>query len=659
MKSNNLKKHVTVFNWFLGFALLILAAPCASLTLGQVRGAVLLGQPLSLTVTLQVGPDEILDGLCFDADVFYGENRQDTSRVSVNPILQQRGNLNSVQIVVSAPIDEPVVTLYVRSTCAAKTSKKFVLLSDLASDVLAQIPNLGDRTFSNSVAVQSTVKAAPFQRPPSNKASNSSAQERQRSVVREPKLTLLDERKGARTTLEMTKSGAGRSKLTMSVVDLIDIRDPRLKISGQLMSIPSDDLAKRAMASAIWLALNKSPEDQAKDLATLAELTGDVDNLRAITNKNQQDLADLATRLHEAESERYANPFVYLLAALLLATAAALVLFVIRRRTDSEVSGPWWRADRHQAVGVTNQTDPEDPEINVVYIPSSFVSTPDAQPIAHELAGALSKSEFRNSGLDIDLDLDSPINPALKLSEPVRRDEIANRSASIATLNIGQRDAVHSLHASLQALNTQEMLDVRQQADFFMTLGQHEEAIQVLEASLLESESSNPLVYLDLLAVLHTLSRKSSFDKHRADFNELFTGRVPIYSSFGRPGNSLDAYPQICGEIENIWGKDSTIEFLEQCMVRRSEDALDHYFDLEAFRDLLMLHAVASRFELSAETDSAPMPFSAVKTNPPVESLDSLQGDRFQASATGEDNPHNLIDFDVSGLSATAPLADK
>ena len=87
------------------------------------------------------------------------------------------------------------------------------------------------------------------------------------------------------------------------------------------------------------------------------------------------------------------------------------------------------------------------------------------------------------------------------------------------------------MNASLKALNTREMLDVRQQAEFFMTLGQHEDAIGMLKDSIDGSPDSNPLVYLDLLRLLHTLGRKTEFDQYRDDFNALFTVCRPIPNS--------------------------------------------------------------------------------------------------------------------------------
>ena len=135
MKQKNTKTH-----WVLGVALVCVATTSAALTLGRARGAVLLGQPLSLTVAVQAETDEAAADLCFEADVFYGDNRQEASRVSVVPMRLESGAFTAVKVTVASPIDEPIVTVYLRSACGQKTSRKYVLLSDLASDLAPALP---------------------------------------------------------------------------------------------------------------------------------------------------------------------------------------------------------------------------------------------------------------------------------------------------------------------------------------------------------------------------------------------------------------------------------------------------------------------------------------------------------------------------------------
>jgi hypothetical protein len=170
---------------------------------------------------------------------------------------------------------------------------------------------------------------------------------------------------------------------------------------------------------------------------------------------------------------------------------------------------------------------------------------------------------------------------------------------------------------NLKTINTQEMLDVRQQAEFFMALGQHDDAVKLLVTNIQSSDDANPLIYLDLLKIFHTLSRRADFEHYRTEFNQQFTGRIPEYSSFLLEGNGLDVYADICQQIVVLWPTDYTVDFIEQCLVRTPEDDPEQGIDLEAFKDLLLLYGVLKR--LDQTVDSAVAPFSASRTaNSPV-----------------------------------------
>lgn len=115
--------------------LLCSAMESSALTLGRARGAALLGQPFQITVPVQLAVDEDGSGICFEADVFYGDNKQEGSRVSVTPELSASGQPTAVRIQARQPVDEPVVSVYLRSGCGVSTSRRYVLLADLVSEV--------------------------------------------------------------------------------------------------------------------------------------------------------------------------------------------------------------------------------------------------------------------------------------------------------------------------------------------------------------------------------------------------------------------------------------------------------------------------------------------------------------------------------------------
>ncbi len=655
------------------------ATSSAALTLGRARGAVLLGQPLSLTVAVQADNDDAAADLCFDADVFYGDVRQDASRISVVPVRQESGAPNAVRLSVASPIDEPIVTVYLRSGCGQKTSRKYVLLSDLASDVApAQLGEVSTRPARASLPAAVGEPVTLVSEAPKQPGSASPKIDKPPSASKKRALSAVTP-EASGPSVALKPAAPSKSRLKLSILDLVDIKEPILKLSNELSSLPSEDPQKRDAAIALWRSLNTSPQDLIADETQQKALSEDLKSLREISAKNQKELQALSGRLQQAESERYANPLVYALGALLLMAALALIALFLKLRSNGDDS-PWWRSDSQHDDDAGEITHASQLDLGTLSSPvNSPVAAGDTVLSQRKQAAAQTTVDFSNSGLDIDLDLDSPAPLSLEAPQPVQRKDVAVAVIAKGTgISSAHRDMSQSMHASLHAINTQEMLDVRQQADFFMTLGQHQEAIGLLEGSIFENEASNPLVYLDLLKVLHTLSRKPAFDHYRGEFNAIFTGRVQAYATFGQPGNSLDAYPQICGEISGLWGTATAVEFLEQCMVRRPEDAPEMYFDLDAFRDLLLLHAVASRLGLNQISDSGLMPFSALKMattsdtqdvsfgalpagmsemTMPVQPVEPV-GHELAVDLDLSSEDHNLIDFDASGLTVNLPSTD-
>lgn len=103
----------------------------SAITLGKVRGAAWIGQGLDVTVPVQLEGAAADRGVCAEADIFHADSRQDNSRIRITTEPSDQGDAVNVRIVSSAPVDEPVVTIYVRAGCTQKVSRRYVFLADL------------------------------------------------------------------------------------------------------------------------------------------------------------------------------------------------------------------------------------------------------------------------------------------------------------------------------------------------------------------------------------------------------------------------------------------------------------------------------------------------------------------------------------------------
>lgn len=581
-----------------GIALACAASGGSALTLGRASGAAILGRPLELTVPVQVAADEEVAGLCFEADVFYGDIRQDPNRVTVTSETFAQGLSFKVRVLASAHVDEPVVTVYLRAACGRQATRRYVLLADLVSELApapAALPLVTPPITGTSIATGKAplLKGLPVEIA-TLKPTKRGVRPRDDGAVASPPVS-------TQLKLAETAPAGQRARLRLAPLDFTQERDPTLKISNELSAPPTEDMQKRGEAAALWRSLNATPQDILRDGARLQAMESDLKALQDLTEKNRREMLDLVGRLDRAESQRYANPLVYGLLALLLACGAGLAYGWFRLRSASLGSTPWWRG--HSADEKADHLDADHADVALAQQPETKLPKP---------LPSLAASDPSVGVYEVDIDLQLADSAFSDLGKPTPGLSSEAGIPAVQRVAAGldsQRDSSPSMHGTLREISTEEMLDVRQQADFFMTLGQYDEAIGVLEGCINTSGESNPLVYLDLLRVLHTLSKKSGYDHYRDRFNALFTGAVPVYASFHQQGNNLNAYPDICARIVELWPSTEALEYIEKCLVRVPGTVQTQGFDLEAFRDLLMLHGVIKR--LASASESGLIPFSA------------------------------------------------
>jgi hypothetical protein len=114
----------------LGLALIGTAPWCAALNIGKVHGSAWIGQPLDVSVPLELDAGQAATDLCPQADVFHGEMHQDNALVRVTIEAGARPDGGLLRIRSAARVDEPVVTVNLRLGCTQKTAYRLVLLAD-------------------------------------------------------------------------------------------------------------------------------------------------------------------------------------------------------------------------------------------------------------------------------------------------------------------------------------------------------------------------------------------------------------------------------------------------------------------------------------------------------------------------------------------------
>ncbi|MGE0497058.1 MAG: FimV family protein [Ramlibacter sp.] len=657
-----------------GGILLLAAVNAFALTLGKPRGAVLIGQPLNLAVQVRLDPSDEVSSACFEADVFHADNRVSGTRVSA-VFEPGTGGDGVVRVRSSALVDEPVVTVYLRAGCSQKVTRRYVLLADIPSDV--QVPAQAAAAAVQATPVSPAAPLAPAAPPvvvipgpsasaaapvPQAATAQAAAPARQRPSRASPAPAKSASARPAPAKPDKPARAPRQARLKLEPLDLLVERDPTLKATAEMQNVPPVTDEQRAQAAALWRALNAQPQDVLRDTQRLQALEADVRGLRDQTVKNQASLGALRAQLQQAENERYANGLVYAL-VVALALMLALAAYLWQRGRTRGLSGrDWWR--RSETAG--GELDELEPDSLVAPL-----SRPAAGPAQRAVA------------LDVDLDVDESMFSTLKAARPViPAASPAPAAAARRPPDSGPNsDFVASVPGSARAVNVEELFDIQQQADFFVSLGQHDQAIEVLRNHIGDNTRTSALTYLDLLKIYHSIGRRDDYDLLRDDFNKVFNAQVPVFDAFSDQSSGLEAYHNALARIEALWPSPKVLEIIEESIFRKPDQG-GEAFDLEAYRELLLLYAMAkdvverggaAEFELSGASqgvrDSQPSTgFSHTNILPLSASLDSRNRDSVRDSQPGDEaaedalpeiplpKPSPRLGLDID-LSEPAPLS--
>ena len=542
-----------------------LCTPASALTLGRLQGVALLGKPLDVAVTVQMAGDSP-DLSCFSAKVRMGENTTTRAQLSLSP-----GAAPDTQMLRVRSADrvlEPALAIEVESACGQRVVRKYVLLAEYSAESADQPVMPESRSQSAAVSEAPARASVTKDVPVSEKAAD-------------PVKAVPPVKKQFGAKLHLTPQPNVVAK-NSAALDALERR--------------VDQITQRQDT---FEAADKSLQTQAK----VDALAGQLDSLQKLTLKNQQNLTTLTALVDQIRTNaESSSAWVWAVGVLLILILTTLIWLILRVRSSALASAPWWSPQSANvrpsaSSGPTKGNAKAGEKTSLDKTAASNRSGAGIAGASVGLAAALASS--RQAAV--------PAAEATSVSK-VDKEHAVPPSAPVAS-RFDRREFAHSSAAALRSVNTREMLDVRQQADFFVALGQYDRAAKVLESSISQSDGANPLVYLDLLKILHSLGLEAEFERYRSEFNQQFTGCVPEYFKFEQEGRGLEAYDALSREIAELWGSHNAIDFIELCLVRTDPEDHSQDLDLEAFRDLLLLHGVLRRLEDVQESDM--MPFSA------------------------------------------------
>lgn len=548
------------------------AATGMAVSLGRSQGPALVGRALDISIQAMLDGSENFANACLGAEVFYADNRVENSRVRVFLEKTGPGQQALIRVRASAVVDEPVVTVLVRAGCGSPMEKRYVLLADLAPQQASAAPASPSVPSRERVAALPTPVDAPVVL----------ADGKQRPVTARPQpqgVRSATPGAPAQTRVAVRAPVKPVARLTLEPLDLTLELPPQLRVSRDLLSLPTASAEQRAMAAAMWKALTAEPVDVLRDAGKMNAMESDLRRLSAETRINREALATLQGQLqqqHDARVWLYA-----FIAGLILALLTAAYAWRRRRVAfgANYPDGPWWRRKnagemnwfaRDTGAYANDHADSFPADSDLLYLASQ-----DREE------GAQRKG-------------DTPLQPAPKAPAypppPVsRRDRL---------------DFALSMPHTPRAVKAEELFDVQHQAEFFISIGKHEQAVAVLHSHISEEVQTSALVYLDLFSLYHQLKRREDFERLRVEFDRLFNADLPPFESYSGTGPGLEAYQAALSRIVSLWPTPKVLEVIEESVFRKPGSRAEA-FGLEAYRELLFLYGIAKEIVQSQPQHAA------------------------------------------------------
>ena len=562
----------------IGTALWFAASSAHALGFGRVINTTQLGQALNFAAVVRLESDESLPRECVSAEVQSGENRLHPSQVRTTLEGAPDAGDRFVRVTTSIAIDEPVVTVNVTVGCTAKITRRFVAFIDPplvnlaqggdANNAAALPPQRNDSQVSPIVGIVEGDK--PTTTVPRRPDRATATRVRPAPVTRGAQADAPVEPAPRKARTPQRSAAGSRPAASGSTGPRLKLEAAPPVVSAAASSPLAEAMSALASAEAASAAARvKEQADQlAKERQRIQLLEEGLAKLRNDSQATQKALAAMQARLKEAESERYANPLVYGLAWLSTLLALAVGFLLWRQARGGQAQ--WWAAPPPAAA-------PAKPEARPPHTPSiAGVLVSEPQPLDGPTTGA---GAFDIPTVIDDDDEASPPRPAVAV-------------APLAPFAPPPAPVQAALAEPTRELSVEELIDLEQQAEFFIVLGQDEAAIELLMSHVRSDGGISPLPYLKLLEIYRRRGEREAYERIRDRFNRRFNAYAPDWESDLQQGRTLEYYPDSIARLQALWATPSrAMETLDASLFRRNKT--DETFDLPAYRELLFLYSIS------------------------------------------------------------------
>lgn len=582
---------------FVSCVLLTVHAEVLALSLGPVQGRAWLGNRLAVQVPVYLHPDEINQDLCVQVLSNYMGEESQALTLDYELVNSQQAQTKMVLLKSRQLVQDFVVHFGVSVGCASVIRRQYTLLIDpppVGQPAETTAPTTSAAVARAATAATTTNAATPTQTPASSSENKPQAPKpRPDSLAKKSDRNTRNTQEGPQpnapsrphtaieaghdnkplTALPASSPAVSSTVIAASDLNLNEIEFlPPLKMDSTPPSFEGGNEAQREEFRQLWSAIQTPLEVQASNNKELLKLNTTLiqkeEKIKSIENQNQQ----LQTIANE-DSKWYSQASLIISIILLLLSWALFIIFLMKT--------PYW----HRIKKLFNRKKQKNTSSLETQFPSD--------------AGLHSSEEVRSQNSLMNFDSIFPEDELEKFRKNKENLDSKPLPFSNSTLNEATR-----------AVATEELFDLQQQVEFFISLGQAHQAVEVLKAYISENEERSPLAYLDLLKLQYDLGLQEDYEHTRREFNAKFNAGTPSFEHYSYSRRSLERYPLALSRIQALWPGPSVLALLERTIFKQEmEDEQAAIFDLEAYRELLLLYGIAR--ELNNPSDK-PISFNSL-----------------------------------------------
>jgi len=587
-----------------------------ALGFGRIPESIPFGQALDLSVPLRMDAGESLTPACVQAEVHVGEQRLPPGALAVT--LERHGTARDemrVRLRSSQVVQEPLVAVNLSVGCTGSISRQFVVFADppdaggnVASMAGAdKAPAAIGVTPGPAEAVAVAQPAPRTARAATAPAGGTPATARASARKAQPDVARARTQAKARPVAASARREAPKRSAAANV--------PRLKLEEPEELLRAATLAVAAQDAALATAAQAASAAQAAASAAeqrLLALESDLKTMREDATAHRAAMDQMRNRLAQAEDQGRMQ--AVLVALVVLLGALALWLGWKVRSLARERQAAWW-----QAASQVGTADADVPAVDAAPVaPAELVSTEAARTV-------------------------EPVPAAAPVVEP--------HSPGLHTAVLPPSALVED--ALTRPVSVDELIDLEQQAEFFVVLGEEDAAVDLLMSHLRSSGGNSPLPYLKLLEIFRRRGDRAAYERMRKRFGQRFNAVAAQWDADPEQGRDLQDYPAVLAALQACWSEplDAMAE-LENLLFRKRSGEL---FDLPAYRDVLTLYSVARDLHRQ-DAQPAPdvdvllplTPGGELSLSPTSSIFDSLSPGSFDSEDAREDRPTAPVDLDLS-----------